>query len=149
MKPAADADRRRQLSAIHAAATQLGMDTADRSPASAYRALLLQLTGKASAAELDARERDAVVQHLRRLQNKLPQQPKPKDGWQASKIRQLWAELGAAGVLEAPGEAGLALFVHAQTGRSALRWLTVPENQRVIETLKSWLARTRAKAAEA
>lgn len=143
MKPATDADRRRQLSAIHAAAAQLGMDTADRSPASAYRALLQQITGKASAAELDARERDAVIQHLKRLQGK---QPKPRDGWQAHKIRQLWAELGAAGVLEVPGEPGLALFVHAQTGRSALRWLTVPENQRVIEALKSWLSRVRKKA---
>lgn len=146
MKPAVDADRRRQLSAIHAAATQLGMDTADRSPASAYRALLLQLTGKASAADLDARERDAVVQHLRRLQNKLPQQPKPKDGWQANKLRQLWAQLGAAGVLEDGTEAGLLRFVKAQTGRDALRWLSVAESQRVIEALKGWLARVQKKA---
>lgn len=33
-------DRRRHIAAIHAAAAKLGMDTADKNPASDYRAML-------------------------------------------------------------------------------------------------------------
>ncbi len=54
-------DRRRDLAKIHLGAAQLGMDEAD------YRAMLLRVTGQDSSANLDAGQRRAVLDELRRL----------------------------------------------------------------------------------
>lgn len=53
--------RQRDLARIHLAKKQLGMDD------TIYRAMLLDLTGKPSAGEMDRRERWAVLQELGRL----------------------------------------------------------------------------------
>lgn len=68
--------RRRHLAMIHAAAKDLGM------PRDVYVALLQRVTGKASAADLDDRERHKVMDELRRLGAKRSVRPvtdgKPK-----------------------------------------------------------------------
>lgn len=144
MKPAAS-DRRRELSAIHAAAAQLGMDTSDPSPGSEYRALLARLAdGKTSAADLDARQRQAVIRELQHLLGRRGQ--RPADGWHAEHIRRLWAQLGQAGALDDPSERGLMKFVKNQVGRDALRFLSTREGNRIVEALKAWLARHQRKA---
>lgn len=139
------ADRRRELSAIHAAATKLGMDTADKDPSTEYRQLLHGLTGKTSASELDTGGRRAVI---RRLQHLIGNQGKPKDGWHAEKMRQLWRQLGEhPGVLKDPTERGLVAFVKALTGKDALRFLPTRDGNKVVEALKAMLKRAGAAGA--
>lgn len=139
-------DRRRHIAAIHAAAAKLGMDTADKNPASDYRTMLLAVGGKASTTEMDDTALARVVKHLMRTLNPGAGKPKPKDGWHAEKIRKLWAELAQLGALKDPTEQGLARFVESQVRVSALRFLNSHQGNRIVETLKAWVARERAKA---
>lgn len=139
----AASDRRRELAAIHAAAAKLGLDTADKSPASDYRAMLQAQAGVTSAAALDARGRKKVLAYL--LRHAAPA-PRPPDGWQADKIRKLWARLGEAGALSDPSERGLNAFVLSQTRMTHLRFVPAKDANRVIEALKAWLHRKEAQA---
>lgn len=69
-------NRNNDLAAIHVLAAQLGMDTADKSPASEYRSMLFTVGGAAardadgeiSAANLDHVGRQRVREHLAQLQ---------------------------------------------------------------------------------
>ncbi|MFN3302780.1 MAG: phage protein GemA/Gp16 family protein [Roseateles sp.] len=139
-------DRRRHIAAIHAAATQLGMDTADKNPASDYRTMLQAVGGASSTTAMDEAALARVVKHLMRTLNPGGSQAKPKDGWHAEKMRKLWAELGKLGALRDPSDEGLRQFVQAQVGVSALRFLNTAQGNRIVETLKAWAARERAKA---
>lgn len=144
MKTQAATDRAREISAIHAAAAQLGLDTADRSAGSEYRQLLLRLGGHASSSSMDSAQRQAVI---RELQARLAREgQRPRDGWHAEHMRRLWRQLGEAGALTDPTEAGLLKFVKANTKVDALRFLNTHQGNRVIEALKAWLARTEARA---
>lgn len=136
-----DADRRRELAAIHATAAQLGLDTSDRDPGCAYRLLLQAQAGVSSAADADAAGRRRVLAYLRRQAGQAAPREVPRDGWQAEKMRTLWARLGAAGALTDPSEQGLLAFTQALTGVAALRWLDTRQGNRVIEALKAWCAR--------
>jgi phage gp16-like protein len=61
-----DADtRRRELAKIHIAAKQLGMDPADKDPASEYRCMLWAIGRVHSAADLDHAGRQRVLDHLK------------------------------------------------------------------------------------
>lgn len=61
------AHRSRTIAAIHVLAAQLGMDTADKSPASDYRAMLWSLARASSCAELDYTALERVRAHLAAL----------------------------------------------------------------------------------
>lgn len=139
--------RRRDLAAIHAAAAKLGLDTADKSPASTYRTIVATAgaEGTSSAANLSPEGRRRVLAYLLRQAN--PQSNAHPHGWQAGKINRLWAELGQLGALNEPGEASLLRFVKATAGVDSLRFLTAASGSRVIEALKAWRDRaTRTKA---
>lgn len=140
------ADRRRKLAAIHAAAAKLGLDTADKSPGSAYRTILQAQGGVTSAADLDADGRRKVLAYLLRQANPTGT-PAPKGGWQLAKIEALWRELGATGALRDPSPTGLADFVQARQGVSSPLWLNTQQANHVVEALKAWKARALASAA--
>lgn len=74
MKPVVDTEaaRRADLARIHMGATALGMDTHDKDPASAYRAMLWGVARVRSASDLDFTGRKRVIDHL------------IKCGWQAN-----------------------------------------------------------------
>lgn len=137
--------RSRDIAAIHASAHQLGMDTADKNPASDYRAMLQSIGGKTSTTDMDEPALARVVKHLMRALNPNANQPKPKDGWHAERMRKLWAELGQLGALNDPSEQGLQRFVESQVLVSALRFLNTQQGNRIVETLKAWKAREQAK----
>ncbi|TXI23043.1 MAG: regulatory protein GemA [Roseateles sp.] len=138
--------RRRHIAAIHAAATKLGMDTADKSPASDYRTMLQAVGGATSTTAMNAEALARVMKHLMRTLNPNGGKPRPKDGWQAEKIRKLWAELAKLGVLNDPSEQGLARFVASQCKVETLRFLNTHQANRIVEALKAWVERARAKA---
>jgi phage gp16-like protein len=58
-------ERRADLATIHMAATQLGMDTADKNESSAYRAMLWAVAREHSSAALDFAGRRKVIDHLK------------------------------------------------------------------------------------
>jgi phage gp16-like protein len=133
-------DRKRELAAIHVMAARLGLDTADKSEASAYRTMLRERGGASSAAALSAPGRKRVLAHLRECVGPL-QAPRPPGGWQAEKIRTLWRQLGDAGVLRDPSERGLGEFVLTQAGVASPNFLDSQQANRVIEALKAWAKR--------
>jgi phage gp16-like protein len=65
------------------------------------------------------------------------------DDAQSMKIRVLWLELHAAGIVRDPSEASLAAYVKRQSGVDALQWLDSAQASRVIEALKQWQKRSR------
>lgn len=63
--PTRFAERRKDLATIHMAATQLGMDTADKNEDSAYRSMLWTVARVRSSAALDHAGRKKVIDHLK------------------------------------------------------------------------------------
>ena len=138
MRPQPD-DRKRELAAIHVMATQLGLDTADKSESSTYRTMLRERGGASSAADLTAQGRKRVLAHLRSCVG--PAKSRPPGGWQAEKIRKLWQQLGAAGVLRDPSERALNEWVQSMLGVSSPNFLNSHQGNRVVEALKAWCKR--------
>lgn len=131
-----DAMRRRDLAAIHKMAAQLRMDTADPSPASEYRTLLLQVGGASSAAQLTPDGRGKVIRHLLRLVGPAQRRMTPREF-----IELLWQQLGQAGKLDDPTAGGLSKFIHQQHGVHLVSGLTAAQAAKTIEALKAWKAR--------
>lgn len=126
------------LAAIHVARKQLGLDE------DTYRAMLRRLTGKESAAALTERERQAVVEELRRRGFKSVSKGTRKrlEGPFAKKFQALWIAGWNLGVVDDRRDEAMAAFVKRQTGIDQLRWVRDAEDAaRAIEALKAWLAR--------
>ncbi|WP_097424989.1 regulatory protein GemA, partial [Escherichia coli] len=60
---------------------------------------------------------------------------------QSRKIRALWLEMAAAGIVRDRSENALARWIKRETGISALRWLNTEQASSVIEKLKKWQRR--------
>ncbi len=143
--------RRERIKAIHVLKKQLGLDD------ETYRLMLRKITGKDSSAAMNSGEHRGVLDEMRRLLNghawpsarvRPPGDAAATPGaGQLAKIRALWADLREAGALKDGSDRGLRQFVRRVTGRDAIEWLSAADANKVIEGLKSWLARTRAPAA--
>lgn len=140
-------ERRRYIAAIHASAAKLGMDTADKNPQSDYRSMLAAVGGATSTTDMDDAALKRVVRHLQQTLNP-GRQVKPADGWHAEKMRRVWAELAALGALRDATDHGLNAFVFKTTQKAAPRFLTSVEGNRVVEALKAWRDREKAKRRE-
>lgn len=140
-RPDADAQRAREISAIHAAAHALGMDTADKSPGTEYRSMLAQIGGASSAASLTQDGRARVIAHLRGLQGL----HSFRTMTQAQYIELLWSQLAQLDALTDPTPAGLDKFILSRVGVSALRFVDTARGNRLCEALKAMLARARAR----
>ena len=128
-----------------------------------YRALLVQLTGKDSCKAMHATQLAQVRTHLDNLAVRLGVAtakpafvPNPKftrqraagkrsdsdaqdERW--AKARTLWAQLAAAGKVQADTDAALLAYVKRQTQLEAWRFLNGYQINMVVESLKRWLAR--------
>lgn len=71
-----DPARNRELAAIHIAAQQLGMDTSDAHPESAYRSMLWSVARVRSAGALDFAGRQRVLDHLVARGAKIARRPR-------------------------------------------------------------------------
>ncbi len=143
-KAAADAQRKRELGHIHAGKKALNWSEDD------YRFHLVNLTGKSSAAELDAADRAKVLTRMAAAGYRPPEAVfKPFD--QAARIKWLWKKIGAAGGLRDASETALLAFVGRTTGQGVadIKFLPTHDASNVIEALKSMLTRAeRAKLQE-
>ncbi len=130
--------RRKCLAKIHIAKKELKLS--DRS----YRDLIAAtVPGKESAADLDERELQLVLDRLQNLgwRPRLPRasdRPLPATVWKA---RSLWLQLYEQGAVHNPQWTALARFTKRMTGVGDLRRLTGKQAAMVIEVLKKWLER--------
>lgn len=130
-----DAQRKRELGLIHQAKAALHWSDDD------YRYHLLQQTGHASAADLDAAGRRKMIEHLASC-GWAPRIPFKSFG-QPEKIRWLWRKLAEAGAVHDASNHALLAFVGRTTGTGVadVRFLPPAQASTVIEALKSWLGR--------
>lgn len=134
---------------IHVACKQLGLDDDTR------RDLQLQVTGKASMADMSDPELAAVIAALKakgfKSGNGAPAAAKGRAPARRADLRYvhvLWGLLGKAGALEKPGRAGLNAFLRKSFGA---KWGAVPldidmlddtaQISDVAEALKAWCRR--------
>jgi len=133
-----DGLRRRELGHIHQGKSALHWTDDD------YRFHLRNLTGKRSAAELDATGRRLVLAHMASLGYR-PKAAKFRPFDQAEKIKWLWRKIGEAEGLRNPSPSALLAFVGRTTGIGVadVKFLPTQDASRVIEALKAMLDRAK------
>lgn len=156
----ADAQRKRELGAIHVAKKQLALT--DES----YADLLERLTGQRSAKELDAKQRSRVIEEFRRLgwgrggntapspgsphapRRRVGSPPSPApgscrggEGKQLRKIRALWLSLHHLAEVDDPSETALEHFATTLTKKDRMAWSDASALVWVTEALLDWCQR--------
>ena len=140
--------------AIHVLKAKLQLQDGD------YRALLMQLTGKASSKGMTAAEQAQVRSHLQRLAERMGvaapttrrrpltreqfDQVKKQASPRERKVWALWNQLARDGVVHNPSRAALNAWVERTVHVSALGFATAPQLDTLIEALKAWQARGEA-----
>ena len=131
-------DRQRLIQLIHIAKNKLQLDE------DTYRQMLQGLTGKASTKSMDVSDLNKVLDAMKKKGFRISPAKKAQyrlpldDHTQSRKIRALWLEMAAAGIVRDRSEQALARWVKRETGISALRWLSNEQASGVIEKLKKW-----------
>lgn len=122
--------RKRLIGAVRAAASRMGISDDDR------KAIQLEVTGKASMADMSLGEIGKVLDRLNR------DRPAPS-GHRAhiGKIRALWWSLYWLGEIREPNDAALDKFVRRQTGIASLKFVDYRSAPAIIEALKSMCVR--------
>lgn len=126
------------LAAMHVAKRQLGLDDGT------YRAVLTQVTGKASGKDMSEGERRKVVARFREMGfgQASTGRRKPLEGPYAKKLQALWIAGWNLGLVKDRTDAALVAFVKRQTGIDHIRFVSEPEDAaKAIEALKAWMAR--------
>ena len=138
MGPVADPQRKRELALIHMAKGTLGLSRDD------YEHVLRTVTGKGSAADLNATERDKLLKHFKGKGFQVKPTEKSKQARtlaqdaQSRKVRAMWLMLHALGQVRDPSETALAAYVKRMAKVDALQWAN---HYAVIESLKAWAMR--------
>ena len=122
-----------------------------------YRALLVQLTGKASSKGMTATEQAQVRDHMQRLAERMGvaapttrrrpltreqfDQVKKQASPRERKVWALWNQLHRDGVVHNPSRAALNAFVERTVHVSALGFANSAQLDTLIEALKEWQKR--------
>ncbi len=138
------------IAAIHVLKAKLALSDDD------YRALLVQLTAKASSKDMSQAERRQVREHLQRLAERMglaqPTRRRPLTGEQFAKARAaasprerkvwaLWHQLHRDGVVGNPSRTALDAWVQRTVQVTSLRFCTSAQLDTLIEALKAWQQR--------
>lgn len=139
------------IAAIHVLKAQLRLQDDD------YRALLVQLTGKASSKAMGAGEQRTVREHLQQLALRMGvarpgtrARPLPEPAFaqakaQASprerKVWALWHQLHRDGLIHNAAAPALNAWIERTVHVSALRFCTAAQLDTLIEALKAWQQR--------
>ena len=131
--------RRSMLAKVHVAKKQLGLADDD------YRAILLRVAGRTSAADCTDRELAQLIEEFTAkgfsAQARKPG-PKasgaaPADHPVARKARAMWISLGHLGAIGDPSEAALEAFARRQLGCARMQWADQSLGYRLVEALKA------------
>ena len=139
------------IAAIHVLKSKLQLSDDD------YRALLVQLTGKASSKGMTATEQQHVRAHMQRLAERLGvaqpttrrrpltreqfDQVKKAASPRERKVWALWNQLHRDGLVHDTSAAALNAWVQRTVHVAALAFATGPQLDTLIEALKSWQQR--------
>lgn len=141
-RPATFVDQRRRglLAKVHLGKKALGLVEDD------YRQILLDVTGRMSAADCSADQLVRVVERFRaRGWDDKPVMksgtPRPADHPAARKARALWISLHQLGAVDNPAEQALEAFGCRQLGCDRLQWANQAQAYKLIEALKAMAER--------
>lgn len=136
-------DRARLIRLIHVARRELQM------PEDSYRNVLRTVARKDSAADMNIRQLQDVLDHLKKAGFKVRQaaaaparqsRPLASDP-DHKKIRAIWLMLADMGVVRDPSERALAAYCRRLTRVEALQWINAAQAHKLIESLKKWALR--------
>lgn len=142
-------ERSKIIQFIHIAKSQMGMDT------DTYRQMLLSITGKTSTSDMNPGQLNKVLAAMEakgfvvkpsykaRTTRSLASYP------QAKKLRSLWLEMYAQGIVRDSSEEALRRWVKRETKVDGLQWLESDKASMAIERLKKWQKDRLEKAARA
>lgn len=123
------------LAKIHVLRRQAALDEAS------YRDLMERETGKRSAKDLDAVERQALINALNRLQP-ATKRASAATGTYGKKLQALWIAGFNLGVIDNRSDRALRAFLKRQTGLDHSHFLRNPQDaDKAIEALKDWIRR--------
>ncbi|ELY4478652.1 regulatory protein GemA, partial [Salmonella enterica] len=128
---------------IHIAKNKLGMDT------DTYRQMLLSITGKTSTSDMNPGQLNKVLAAMKakgfvvkpaswRVQRANWRIIRLADYPQAKKLRALWLEMYAQGIVRDSSEEALRRWVKRETDVDGLQWLESDKASMAIERLKKW-----------
>ena len=128
----------RLIKLIHVARRELKLDE------DVYRAMLRAETGADSSAALTVFQLERVLDRMKRAGFKVRTKGgrTPDRSPQSRKIRALWLDLHARGVVRDPSEKALSAWVKREAGVDDLAWTDSAQAARLIERLKLWARRT-------
>lgn len=130
--------RRAMLGKVHIAKKVLRLTDDD------YRAVLIRVVGRTSAADCSQLELDQLVKEFERLgfdAKARPRGPRPADHPVALKARAMWISLHLLGAVKDPSEKALESFARRQLGTAKLQWANQALGHRLIEALKAMAER--------
>ncbi|EBA1657106.1 regulatory protein GemA [Salmonella enterica] len=131
-------NRARLIQFIHIAKSQLGMDT------DTYRQMLLSITGKTSTSDMNPGQLNKVLAAMKakgfvvKPASKARTKRTLADYPQAKKLRALWLEMYAQGIVRDSSEEALRRWVKRETDVDGLQWLESDKASMAIERLKKW-----------
>ncbi|EDN2204868.1 regulatory protein GemA [Salmonella enterica] len=126
---------------IHIAKSQMGMDI------DTYRQMLLSITGKTSTSDMNPGQLNKVLAAMKGKGFVVKPSSKARttrplaDYPQAKKLRALWLEMYAQGIVRDSSEEALRRWVKRETGVDGLQWLEADKASTAIEKLKKWQER--------
>lgn len=133
---AVSSHRRSLIAKVHVAKKALGLSDDD------YRAVMLRVAGRTSAADCTDRELVKLVEEFRSKGfTTEARQPgataKPADHPVARKARALWISLGLLGAIADPSDAALEAFARRQLGCVRMQWADQSLGYKLVEALKA------------
>lgn len=134
-------NRAKLIQFIHIAKSQMGMDT------DTYRQMLLSITGKTSTSDMNPGQLNKVLTAMKakgfvvKPSSKARTTRQLADYPQAKKLRALWLEMYAQGIVRDSSEEALRRWVKRETGVDGLQWLESDKASSAIEKLKKWQER--------
>jgi phage gp16-like protein len=126
--------RRSMIAKVHIAQAQLGLSDDD------YRAVMLRVAGRTSAAECSDGELEKLLAEFAAKgfrATSRPNGPRPADHPQARKARALWISLHHLGAIDSADERALEAFARRQLGCDRLQWANQAQVYKLVEALKA------------
>lgn len=134
-------ERGKLIQLIHIAKNELSIDT------DTYRQMLLSITGITSTSTMNPGQLNKVLAAMKTKGFKVKPSRKARttrplaDYPQAKKLRALWLEMYAQGIVRDSSEEALRRWVKRETGVDGLQWLESDKASMAIERLKNWQER--------
>lgn len=131
-------NRAKLIQIIHVAQHKLGIDT------DTYRQMLLSITGETSTTAMNPGQLRKVLAAMEAKGFVVKPASKARttralaDYPQAKKLRALWLEMYAQGIVRDSSEEALRRWVKRETDVDGLQWLESDKASMAIERLKKW-----------